>query len=396
MANSAMTLFQFENGAGPARALVAAQMDNALGEGIRSSYAIMSIKAGRFRVKYKGQEHLVQKLNPDTGQLEPVSSIEVVIVKANPFLNKQYYIGKYQEGSNSLPDCYSLDGKVPSPQIQKPVHSNCTMCPKNQWGSMVSDTGVKQKACSDRKKLAIVPLQDLRNESMGGPMLFRVPPSALKDLSTLSDAMKARGYPYNAVAVRIGFDMEASHPKPTFSAIRPLTDPEGEVVYELYQGDGVAAVLSDNDVVLDVGPVPVQKKDVGAFEQEPVVPVGTQVPQAPVYKAPPPAAPAQTFVPAAPVEAPTQFVAAQPAPPPPGMHGAAVQPFVPGQAPSNPFAAPPQAQAPVAAPKARKAKVEVPLAQPVMVEPTPEPSGSTLNDDIGSILAGLSAFTAKA
>jgi hypothetical protein len=404
--SKSMTLFQFESNAGPAKSLVALGVDNALGEGIRSSYAIMGIKAGRFRVKYKGVEHLVQKTDPDTGQLAPVSSIEVVIVKANPFLNKQYYAGKYAEGSNSPPDCYSLDGKVPSPSVQKPVFSNCVMCPKNQFGSLVSDTGVKQKACRDTKKLAIVPLQDLRNESMGGPMLFRVPPSALKDLSSLADAMKARGYPYNGVAVRIGFDMEASHPKPTFSAIRPLTDAEGEVVFELYQGDGVAAVLADNDVAVDV-PVAQPASTKGGFEQEPVVvPVGTQAtaPQAPVYQAPPPPpASVQTqqpaFVAAAPAaEAPTQFVAAPVAPPPPGMQGAVVQPFVPGAAPVNPFAPPPAAAAvaPVAAPKPKKAKPVVQIAEPVMVEPSEEPSGSTLNDDIGNILAGLSAFTAKA
>ena len=382
MANSSISLFQHETDQGPAKALLAAGIEAALGEGIRASYAIMGIKAGRFRVKYKGVEHVVQKMDPDTKQYAPVSSIEVVIVKANPFLNKQYYAGKYVEGSNSPPDCYSLDGKVPSPSIAKPVFSNCTLCPKNQYGSMISETGVKQKACRDTKKLAIVPLGDLRNEQMGGPMLFRVPPSSLKDLSSLADALKARGYPYNSVAVRIGFDLEASHPKPIFNAIRPLSDAEAEVILELFHGDGVSAVLSDNDVVVEA---PHAAETVGQFEQEPTVPVGSPpLTPVPVTAAQPGLSSSAT------VQGMTQFVAPAVAPPPPGMGEALVQPFTPGQA-VNP---PTQLFAPPRGP-GRPRKVETPAPAPIMAEPQPEPTGSTLEDDIAGILTGLSAFTGK-
>src|SRR6266403_4075082 len=232
--NSQMTLFQHETNAGPARSLVAASIDNSLGEGIRSSYAILSIKGGKWRIKYKKNETALQAMNPHTQRLEPIPSLEMIIVKANGFLNKQYYKGKYVEGSTAPPDCYSLDGKVPSASVKAPIHSNCAMCPMNQFGSLIGDNGVKQKACRDTKKLAVVPLVDPRNESWGGPMLFRVPPSALGDLSKLADALKARGFPYNAVAVRFSFDLDASHPKPIFNAIRALTDDEAETVVELY------------------------------------------------------------------------------------------------------------------------------------------------------------------
>ncbi len=402
MSENSVTLFQFENGMGPAKALLAAGIDAALGEGIRASYGIVGIKAGKFRIKYKGVEEVVSQLNPNTGQREPVSSIQVVIVKANPFLNKQYYAGKYTEGSNSAPDCYSLDGKVPSPSIPKPVFSNCTLCPKNLYGSMVSETGIKQKACRDTKKLAIVPLENLRNEALGGPMLFRVPPSSLKDLSALADGMKARGYPYNSVAVRIGFDLEASHPKPTFKAIRPLTDEEAEVVLELFHGDGVAAVLSDNDAVVDAVVAPVEKHS--EFEQEPVKPAGLGSG----------AVPAGTSV--VPDTAPTRFVAPPVAVPPPGMQSVAVEPFIapakaapapagsgaglpPASNAVNPFSAP----RPVGRP--RKVPVDLgtietnakpsPVQEPAFVEPTPEPTGSSMESDIDSILMGLNAFTSN-
>ncbi len=405
-----VTLFQHEpvGGSGPARALVAAGIDNSLGEGIRSSYAILSIKGGRWHVKYKKNDTVIQAMNNQTGRMEPVASLELVIIKANGFLNKQYYRGKYVEGSNAPPDCYSLDGKVPSAAVKTPIHSNCTLCPMNQFGSLIGDNGVKQKACRDTKKLAVVPLADLRNESLGGPMLFRCPPSALGDLSKLADAMKARGYPYNAVAVRFSFDLNVSHPKPIFNAIRPLTDDEAEVVLELYNSDGTAAVLADNDIVTDTPP---QAPQAGAFEQEPSVPVGP----APIQATAPPTAPVQAtagfITPAA--SAPTVLAPSfVPPAPPPGMHGAVVQPFNPGVAVApppaaafappaaptpNPFATAAQEPAPAPAKQRRKATppVAVPTAPVEAVEPAAPPMGQ-LDADIVSIIAGLRAFSGGA
>lgn len=398
--NSQMTLFQHETNSGPARALVAASIDNSLGEGIRSSYAILSIKGGKWRIKYKKNETALQAMNPHTQRLEPIPSLEMVIVKANGFLNKQYYKGKYVEGSNSPPDCYSLDGKTPSASVKTPVHTNCAMCPMNQFGSLIGDNGVKQKACRDTKKLAVVPLVDLRNGSWGGPMLFRVPPSALGDLSKLADALKARGFPYNAVAVRFSFDLDASHPKPIFNAIRALTDDEAETVLELYNSDGTAAVLADNDIVVEHDK-PKEAPQADPIFEQPTVSVGPAPVQAP---------PAQP--------APTVLVSAfAPPPPPPGMHGAVVQPYSPNVAPppmsafappppvqvapvaqqANPFAAAvtETIQAPVAAkaPRKKTAPVDLPPQTPVATEPNTSPPQGQLDDDVNNILAGLSAFT---
>ncbi len=363
---SNMTLFENNIQQAPAKALVAAGIDAALGEGIRASYGILGIKAGKFRIKYRGTEEVVMKVDQDTGQKVPVSSLEVVIIKANPFLTKQFYIGAYVEGSNAAPDCYSLDGKNPAPQIPKPVSTSCTLCPKNQFGSLISDSGVKQKACRDSKKLAIVPLGNLRNEIMNGPMLFRVPPSSLKDLSNLADAMKARGYPYNSVAVRISFDLEVSHPKPLFRAIRPLTDAEAEIVLEHYHGDQVHAILADSDPVPDAALAPVEA--IGQFEQEPApVPAGTPVAARP---------------------APVQAV--QPAPPAPSTANG----FTPPQ--SQPQSTPTSIFQPPRGPgRPRKVQPEAPVPAPVLVEPTPEPKGSSLDDDIQGLLTSLNSFNAS-
>lgn len=447
MSSNPMVLFG-GNGTVPALsnkfgALVQAGVGMDLGEGIRSSYAIVSIKGGKFRIKYKGEERILDMAHPqDPSQRLPLSFIDVVIVKANPFLNKQFYEGNYVEGSTEAPDCYSLDGKVPSPNAPRPQHTNCALCPKNQFGSKIGDNGQKQKACRDTKKLAIVPLVDIKNASLGGAMLFRVPPSALKDLSVMSDALKGRGYPYNSVAVRIGFDTTVSHPKPTFQALRPLNDDEADQVLEMFQSDSVANVLADNDE-------PHAEKEIPAsaqFAQQPQPLVtapsaaptpashnwvpGTPAPRIDPSRVPPPppAAPAPQMpqqllnqpdgtplAQAAPGTVAIQpFQPSAPPPPPPTVMHAPVQaqpaavvvqpddPPAPPPAPAgNPFAPLPTAAAAPAAPAkapATRRKPVTPIAPPAAAPapaPAPEPVPATagqLDGEIADILSGLGDF----
>lgn len=407
MSNS-VTLFQQETGLAVSSkfdAMKASGIGMDLGDGIRSSYGIVGIKGGRFHLKYKGESQILSMPHPqDATQSIPVSFIDVVIVKANGFLNKQFYKGKYVEGSNSPPDCYSLNGKTPSSQVTAPVHTNCALCPMNQFGSVISEEGKKQKACRDTKKLAIVPLADIRNPAMGGAMLFRVPPSALKDLSVMSDGLKGRGYPYNSVAVRIGFDTTVSHPKPTFQALRPLSDPEADIVLEMFASDSVETVLADNDVVLDA-PGEMLAPASAQFLQ----PTAVAAPQArPV--APPPAAQPP------PKQIPVGAVAIQPftpnaAPPPasafaapvytqptsiqlqPEQEEAVLETPVPAAQPAaNPFGAPPGVAAAAEPPKPRRKPVQAVTPPAAMSAHEPAPAAGQLDGEIGDILAGLGEF----
>lgn len=427
MSNQQVALFSQSGGAvalsNKFQAMVAAGAGMDLGEGIRSSYGILGIKGGKFRVKYKGQETILSMQHPQDPNVQlPVSFVDVVIVKANNFLNKQFYKGNYVEGSNSPPDCYSLNGKTPSPQVQGPQHANCALCPQNQFGSKIGDDGKKQKACRDTKKLAVVPLADIRNSTMGGAMLFRVPPSALKDLSTMSDALKGRGYPYNSVAVRIGFDTSVSHPKPTFQAVRPLSDVEADLVLEMFASDSVESVLAAEDFEA----TPAQEVPASAQFLQPgpvAAPAGAPVnthgwqPGQPLPRIDPTQVPpvtaqaAQPRPQAAPMMLNTPE--GQPLAPPPGVQFQPAQP-APQQAPApiaevqveqvltqpagfNPFAAAGvvQESAPVnpQAPKTRRAPVAA-VTAPVAAataEPAPASTGQ-LDAEIGDILSGLGEF----
>lgn len=349
----------FEEGAVVSAKFAGMQIDGDLSGGVGGNYAILSLKGGRFHLKYRGENTTI--LN-EKG--EPVGSVEAVLIKANDYLTKTYYEKGYVEGDSSPPDCHSLDGKVPAPSVAKPQHSNCMTCPKNTFSKVNEQTGKKTKWCADTRKLAIVPLEDLKNESFGGPMLFRITASALKDLATFGDTLKARGYPYNAVAVRIGMDLSVSYPKPTFKAIRPLTDDEAEQVLEWYQSDAVAKLLADFEDIAPAGAAPVET---AVFEQEPAqeAPKPTPPPPPPVVK------------PKAPEPTKGGTFGAKPAPaaaPPP----AAVTP------PKTPPAAKPAKAAPKAPP---------PPAEPV--DTTTEVVPGNLESDIESILADLNGVAGE-
>ena len=77
-------------------------------------------------------------------------------VRSNENLSKTYYKGKYTEGDNSKPNCWSASGVAPDPNVPNPVSSKCQGCPMNAWGSRVSDEGKKQKACSDVRRMAVI------------------------------------------------------------------------------------------------------------------------------------------------------------------------------------------------------------------------------------------------
>lgn len=213
-----------------------------LSAGAGGQFAVVSFRGKTWRIKYQGEENPI--LNADG---DPQASLEVVIVKGNPNLSKNYYEQAYVEGASEAPTCLSLDGIAPDPSAAKPQSSTCASCPHNVFGSRITPAGKKAKACQDNRRLAVVPAGDIINESLGGPMLLRVPASSLADLATYSKGMKAKGFPYNAIVTRIGFEMDAAFPKLTWKAVRPLTDDEAQQVADLLAGDIVHRVLADNE-----------------------------------------------------------------------------------------------------------------------------------------------------
>lgn len=211
-----------------------------LSAGVTGGFAVLSIRSSKWRVKYQGEEHPI--LNSDG---DPIASLEAVIVRANPHITKNFYAQGYSDGAAEAPDCFSLDGMRPDPSVTSPQGETCAKCPKNVFGSRITPAGKKAKACQDNRRLAIVPVNDIMNETFGGPMLLRVPAASLAELAMMGKNLSARGFPYNAVSVRIGFDLDASYPKLTFKPIRPLTDEEAAKVVTIMRDDKLERILAE-------------------------------------------------------------------------------------------------------------------------------------------------------
>jgi hypothetical protein len=237
-----------------------------LSAGVRGGYSVLSIRGSRWHIK-TGDEQ-VTVTDQTTG--DPVGSLRLVLVKASPNVSKNYYEGGYVEGSNDSPTCFSVDGVHPDPGAEKKQAASCAVCPKNVFGSRITDEGKKAKACSDARRIAVIPEGDFKNTEYGGPMLLRVPASSLSNLAQYGKKMTGRGFPYNTVITRVSFDHNVSYPKLEFNAVRPLTDEEGDEILELLSdpefSSKVESVLAkDLEVVPVEDAIPADDSDI--FEE---------------------------------------------------------------------------------------------------------------------------------
>jgi hypothetical protein len=283
------------------------QMENDLAAGISASYAIMGYKGKVWSTRYRGEERTLLREDGDG----PRGSIEVVVLKANAHLSKIFYENGYQEGSSAPPDCFSNNGVSPDPSAAKKQANTCATCPRNAWGSRITPAGKNGKACSDSKRIAIAPLGDIANDALGGPMLLRVPAASLNELAAYGMKMQQMGYPYNSVGTRISFDPKEAYPKFVFTAIRPLSDAEAELVLAMASSPQVARVLAEADISTPpAAPLPPPES---VFEQPPA-PKPAPAPQA--VAAPAPVAPPAPEPEPAPVKRAYKKQAAAPAPAP--------------------------------------------------------------------------------
>lgn len=225
----------FEGGKLPAY-LKQAQVANELAANVSGGgFPVMSIKGKVFTLVRNGDRETL--MNPNDRD-EVATSINVVILKANPNLSKVWYAKTFVEGSDAKPDCFSNDGIAPDPSVEKPVHKKCSTCPKNEWGSKITDDGKKAKACQDSRRLAIA-----SPDEIDSPILLRVPPATLKPLAEYGSELAKRNIPYSAVITKVGFDREVASPKLTFKPVGFLSEEQYAQVQAVVSEDVVASIL---------------------------------------------------------------------------------------------------------------------------------------------------------
>lgn len=263
------------------------------------SYPRIGIKGGRFRI-HEG----------DTETVLDSTTIDVVIVGSNPRLSKTWYAKAWDKDSEpTAPDCFSLDGVSPDPQSTSPQSDLCASCPQNAWGSKVTPTGQQIKACADKKRLAVVSVDD----STGPVYLLEVTPAALKGLNQYQKELVMRGIAPEIVTTKVSFDTDASFPKLKFGFGGFNSADVQEAVNPLFGADSIKEITGEQArqpaVVPQItAPKQVAPKPVVEVEEEPApAPVAEPATPKRGFGASKPAAKAEAK-PAAKAEAPKSAV----------------------------------------------------------------------------------------
>lgn len=179
----------------------------------------ISLKGRRFRMIVDGEQISVSKED----------SMNVVVVNAAA-VSRTYYEGTYDPNNPTAPSCWSVDTRVPSPDVpaEQRKASRCADCPMNVKGSGQSGNS---RACRFNQRLAItlegkpdevyqlqLPATSIFGEAVNGQM----------PMQAYAKLLNAHNTPIIAVMTQMTFDENAEQPKLFFKPVRPLNEEELE------------------------------------------------------------------------------------------------------------------------------------------------------------------------
>jgi len=208
-------------------------------------------------------------------QEEPVSELFAVIIGANSRFSKIFYEDPDQP-LGARPDCVSADGIKPDSNIENPVCDKCEDCPNNDWGSKapIEKSGRGGKLCRDIRRivLCLFSEESFLNQNYINYDIARldIPPTSLKNLAEYGKKIKNKGYPLDAVIIRIRLETYKSkyvnyakyvfEPikvlKPDSDAYKLIKKLEKDIIVEHLLTLEIAKSLDDSVLIQ----TPVQKK----------------------------------------------------------------------------------------------------------------------------------------
>jgi len=198
----------------------------------------ISLKGKIFRFKEAGDE--IEKVKED---------LDVVIVGVMPEhgTTKTFYAGQYSPDSSDPPDCSSMNGQTPDAWVSKPVSDSCITCVNNKFGSAISMSGKKSKACRDSRRLYVVRAKELKDEEPK-VWLLNVTIMSLKPLSLYSQSLLKKGIPTPAAVItRINFNEDAEYPQLTFDILGFINQDMAKISFKLAEDkswDGAQSIVS--------------------------------------------------------------------------------------------------------------------------------------------------------
>lgn len=225
--------------------------DSNLDTGVKGANSL-SIRGKVFRIVLDGEERAITKFNEETGDREPVGTVNLIVLDQGPFGARVLYDGPYKPDTNEGPKCFSLDGKTPDPSSTEVQARTCAECPHAVKGSKVTPNGTLTTACALQRRLAVVPA----HKADFPPLLLRLASTSAYDPDTKGaengwmawrqylDFLNARGVRHTAQLVtKVRFDPNAEHPKLLFRPERFITEEEAPAIAKAIKSDEVKAML---------------------------------------------------------------------------------------------------------------------------------------------------------
>ncbi len=240
--------------------------DLTAGISIGGGFKRISIRGGRFRVRDGNDEKVL-----------PGDRLRAIIVGSNPNPTKTFYKGAYNpKAEDKSPDCYSNDGIRPAKDANDPQSQLCATCEQNAWGSKITDSGARMKACADQKKLAIISADDTREDPE--VYLFTVTPAALRGFYDYGKSLEAKGIPPELVVTDISFDETEAYPKVQFEFGGWVSEDMVKTVEKLVDSPKVNEITGKTTAVAKIEDAPAKKAEYvppkvevedATFEEEP-------------------------------------------------------------------------------------------------------------------------------
>jgi hypothetical protein len=202
----------------------------------RVSIDQLSYRGKVWRRIVAGEETQLTRVNNESGEVEPIPIVQVIILDHNKQRSRSYFEGNYEEGKNAAPRCYSSDGVKPDGSVKEPIAATCATCPNAVKGSKITENGKQTTLCSPFKRVAVVPAQNIGQHPA---LLLKLAQTSIWDKDNPEEAkgwyswdqyldmLRARGAKHTAmVETRVKFDLKVAYPKLLFSASRWLAPEE--------------------------------------------------------------------------------------------------------------------------------------------------------------------------
>jgi hypothetical protein len=218
----------------------------------RVTVPALSYEGKVWTMSVNGEKTKVTK-RTDDGDVEPVSTMRVVVLDYAKRRGRAYYEGSYDPSKPGSPLCWSDDGIKPHPAVTMPKCGTCDGCPMAVKGSKITDQGKAVTACSQHRMIVVVPAGKLDFT----PMRMKLAITSDWDknspeleqqgwfaFNNYTDFLRTKNVPHTAAIVtKMKFDPNVPYPKVMFSPDRWLEADELAQIKPVVRSDAVKNLL---------------------------------------------------------------------------------------------------------------------------------------------------------